>query len=367
MNFLSLNRRFSYLGFLLLVGLSLAVTSVAFSRTTDAEKDFAKMNVSLTDKFIIPRYRAFEASTSALSTKTTEYCVAPDTVKLGLIKHAFLETMITWQRIRVIRFGPIMKNARYARVQFWPDKRRTAIRQIRGALMKKDTNIINSGGLEGRSVALQNLSAFEYLFVTSPDNIFACRLMTAIASFQRNIAREVLLEWEKPRGYRDTILSAGKNNPTFGNNAAPATAFLNSIITLLDVIIRQKLEAPLGSDLYRASPRSAENWRTALSRKNIVANLNSIIEMFEAPDGFSDLLSKRKSKVMSDAIVRELHTVSRKVNTLPLPLPKAVLKAETRAQLEIIIQNLKDIRLLIRESVANTLGLTIGFNALDGD
>jgi predicted lipoprotein len=349
------------------LGLTLFALSVTHPCPVAVAANFSDMNLSLTDGFVIPGYQALAADLSALSVNTRHYCVAPHADKLKLLKHAYVKAMITWQHIRIIRVGPIMRNARDARVQFWPDKRGTAARQIRRALGNKDLKLLSPDGLTGKSVALQSLSAFEYLMSTSPSKPFSCGLMLAISEFQATLARDVLREWQQSGGFRDTILSAGKDNPIFVNNAAPAAAFLKSIAAMLDIVIRQKLEAPLGKDINHALPRSAESWRTEQSRRNISANLDALARMFEIPGGFSTALSNRKSKALADSIVRELRTVSQKISKLAMPLSQAVVNAETRPAVEQIIGDLKDIRILIRESVVNTLGLPIGFNSLDGD
>ena len=335
--------------------------------TSAAAAGYADLNASLTDGFVIPGYAELSAKMSALGVTTRRYCRAPDAAKLRVTRQAFEDAMIAWQHVRIVRFGPVMDNARDARIQFWPDKRGTAARQIRRALVAKDSTILDPGGLAGKSVALQSLSAFEYLLSTSPEKPYSCNLMTAIAAFQATIARDVLSEWQKSGGFRDILLSAGPGNPKFDTPAAPAAAFLKSIAVMLEIVIHQKLKEPLGADIEHASPKSAENWRTALSRRNISANLDAIAAIFDAPDGFSAAMSKRKSKALADAISGSLRTASKEIASLPLPLSEAVVDANTRPAVEKIVSNLEDIRILVRESVVNTLGLPIGFNSLDGD
>jgi predicted lipoprotein len=361
MNILCLNRKNFRRGIFLLILFS------PHSSPAYAEKYYENLNASISDSFVLPRYRALESANSALSVSVTQYCNAPNADNLTLIRKLFSESMTAWQQIRIIRFGPVMKDSRYTRIQFWPDKRGTAARQIRQALANEDPQILNKGGLIGKSVALQNLSTFEYLLTTTPNQAFTCELMAAIAAFQTRLAHEVVSDWEKPRGFRDTILSAGTGNPTFETIEAPATAFLKSVITLLDVVIRQKLQAPLGTDINRSFPKKSENWRTGLARRNLVANLNSIIEIFEISGGFSGLLAEKKDKFLAKTIVQKLRGASKTIDTLPLPLSEAVTTPKTRAELEAVIANLQDVRILIGEYVVNTLGLTIGFNALDGD
>lgn len=359
-------RKFRYRKYLY-IGLALLALPGSASHAAAAEIDFSDMNASLADRFVIPGYTGLSEKMSALSTVTRHYCAAPSDDNLQKTRRAYADAMTAWQHIRIIVFGPITENARAARIQFWPDKRGTAARQIRRAVVRQDQTLLRPGGLAGKSVALQSLSAYEHLLTTSPDKPFSCGLMEAISDFQTTIARALLQEWKSPDGFRDTVLSAGKGNRQFTNTASPAALYLKSIAVMLDIVIRQKLEAPLGKDINHASPRSAENWRTGMSRQNIATNLDAIAEMFETPSGFSAALSNKNGKALGDAIVRLLRNAAAKTRKLPLPLSDAVADSAVRPVVEEIAQDLKNIRILIRESVVNTLNLPIGFNSLDGD
>ena len=53
--------------------------------------------------------------------------------------------------------------------------------------------------------------------------------------------------------------------------------------------------------------------------------------------------------------------------SIPLPLAEAVEDAAARDQVQRLVDQIKQLRELIRGPVAATLGLSIGFNATDGD
>jgi predicted lipoprotein len=52
---------------------------------------------------------------------------------------------------------------------------------------------------------------------------------------------------------------------------------------------------------------------------------------------------------------------------IPLPLALAVEDPAARAQVLQLVDEIKQLRLLIRGPVVTTLGLSLGFNATDGD
>tara|TARA_R110002126_G_scaffold9930_14_gene44619 strand:- start:243 stop:1298 length:1056 start_codon:yes stop_codon:yes gene_type:complete len=349
-----------------LIALSL-LTLLALPHPAQATPDFEKLNSALTDSFVIPGYAKLAAKTTALSGVTKRHCAAPTPASLQDVKRGFADAMTAWQEIAIISFGPITENARAARVQFWPDKRGTAARQIRRVLLKKEKSLLAPGGLTGKSVALQNLTTFERLLTSAPDAPFPCGLMAAIAAFQADQARATLEDWRKPGGFRQSVVTAKQGNRHFTAATGPATAFLKSIATLLDIVIRYKLETPLGDSIGNAAPKSAETWRTGLSRRNIAANLDAIAALFTIPGGFTDRMAEQNSRALAEAIVRLLGDAAGRTRELNLPLSEAVTDADERKKVQEILRNLQDIRILIRESVVNTLNLPIGFNSLDGD
>ena len=223
------------------------------------------------------------------------------------------------------------------------------------------------GGLEGKSVALQGLITFEELLFGRSDDPYACKFAAAIARFQKGIADALVADWTGEDGFRETVRTAVEGNRRYRNAKEPATDLLKAASGSLDLIIQYKLERPLGESLADAYPQRAESWRSRQSTDNIVANLETIQAMFAVPGGFGDRMAKGGAGALGKGMVRTFEEAIEIAKAIPVPLSQAVADAEFRKQVEALLEKVRDLRILVRNPVADELGIVIGFNSLDGD
>jgi predicted lipoprotein len=342
-----------------------------------AEPSYETLNRALTDQVVIPAYQQMAAAMADLDAASGEFCAAPDAAALAGAKDAFGRAMDAWQRAQPIALGPVTWDGRAARIEFWPDKSGTAARQLRQALQDQDPALVAAGGLEGKSVALQNLATYERLLYERGDRIaaggagdedrYACALMAAIARFQAGLSAEILADWTAPDGYREAVLSAAAGNEHYAAADEPALELLKSISGALDLAIQVKLERPLGKFIDQARPKRAESWRSGRSLDDIAANLETVRQLYAVPGGFGDLLAAAGAGPLDIGLRKQFVQAVETARSIGLPLSQAVTDAAGRAQVDNLVEQLKRLRLLIAGSVADEIGLVIGFNALDGD
>jgi predicted lipoprotein len=343
-----------------------------------AQSDYEALNRALTDEVAVPAYARMAHAMTSLREATAALCTDPNADRLGKAKDAFHAAMNAWQRAQPINFGPVTDGGRTARIAFWPDKNGTAARQVRRALKDQDPALIADGGLDGKSVALQNLATYERLvfgggpgtssqMAPVPDDRYACALAAQIAAFQSRLAAEILEDWVKPEGFRDAILTAAAGNAHYTAAKQPATDFLKSLTGALDSIVQLKLERPLGKEVARARPQLAESWRSARSLDNILANLETARALYETPGAFGELLRASGAAALDDGLRRDFAATIAVARAVTVPLRVAVGEPAHREKLVELLERLKSLRLLIAGPVASEIGLVVGFNALDGD
>ena len=340
----------------------LAIAVLPASPAT-AEPDYGSLIRSLTDTTILPAYQRFNDGMASLATATEAYCVGPSPAKRLAVESAFVAGMDAWQTVQPIDFGPVTKDGRHSRIQFWPDKGGTAARHLRQALQKRDSALTEPGGLIGRSVALQNLAAYERLLFVALANgpqgaPYACALASSIARFQTDQAQSILDEWRGP--FRMTL-----NDPARAKDLA--TAMFKAIFTTLDRIIGQKLELPLGKAMAAAQPKRAESWRSGRSLANIAANLRMAALLYGAPDSFADRLAAGGSDALANGLRQTFNEQIKAVSDIGMPLFDAVTDPIARPKVEKLLADIKDLRILLSGPVDEELDMVIGFNAQDGD
>ncbi len=342
-----------------------------------AQPDYRLLNQSLTDGVVLPAYMGMANAMTDLVKTTQTFCTTPTSATLADAKGAYRTAMAAWQRAQPIAIGPVTLGGRVSRIQFWPDKRGTAARQIRRALKAQDPALVAAGGLRGRSVALQNLTAYERIIFDHGEKIastspaardrYACALALAIARFQATLAAQIRDDWTKPGGFRDKVMTAADGNENFADAKEASTQFLKSLVGGLDAVILVKLSRPLGKSLDGARPKRAESWRSRHSLDNIRANLKTAQALYESPGGFGDLLTANGAGPLDDGLRKSFKEAVALAQTIDRPLYDAVTDPVARKQVETLREQLKDLHLLIAGPVASEVGLVAGFNAMDGD
>jgi predicted lipoprotein len=290
---------------------------------------------------------------------------------------SFHAAMNAWQRAQAIGFGPVTKEGRTARFEFWPDTGGSTDRQIRRVLNERDPVLVADGGLTGKSVAVQNLATFERLLAENvsrlagagsagtPEDKYACAWMSEIARFQLRLATAVTDEWVN--GFAATVIGAEAGNAAYPDARAAATDYLKSLSAMIDIVIRQKLERPMDASVAKARASRAESWRTKRSLDNIVANLESARALFVTPGGFADLLAAAGSEALAAGMKGQFDHIIASAKGLGTPLEDALGEAAMRPKLEDLLRQLRALRVLIQGPLSTETELVIGFNALDGD
>ena len=106
----------------------------------------------------------------------------------------------------------------------------------------------------------------------------------------------------------------------------------------------------------------SEGWRSQNSLAAIAENIKASHELYQlafAPElGGNELHQK---------IENRFQAAEKKLGDINIPLLDAVSNKLERAEVESLHQELMQIRELLAKSLATQLGLSIGFNSLDGD
>ena len=337
---------------------------------------YALLNRALTEQVALPAVAALVPAMQNLAQASAEFCLDPPTGSHTRTIDAFHASMAAWQHAQPLVFGPLAKDNRQARFEFWPDSGGSTDRQIRRVLTERDPALVAEGGLAGKSVAIQNLATFERLLAdnvarlagagasATAEDKYACAWMSAIARFQAGLAQQVADEWTG--GFAAAVIGAESGNAVYADARAATSEYLKSLAGILDIVIRLKLERSMDATVAKARAARAESWRTKRSMDNIVANLETARALMATPGGFADLLAAAGSGPLARGMVGQLSAalaLARSVGSLEDALGDAAM----RPKLEELVRLLKSLRTLIQGPLSTETGLVLGFNALDGD
>lgn len=349
---------------------SLGFLSVlAFTANAHAESRWQSLNQMVVDQHILPRYQQLETDTQALAQATALFCTQHTRSAFEQLKATYHRAMDSWMAIQHIRLGPVEASLRYYRYQIWPDKHNTGTKHLQGLLKSEDRERLEPKQFAQSSVAVQGLTALErLLFPTASDSgqfgspeapSYRCELMLAITGNLAQMSSEIVTDWaagETP--YRTHVLTAGPENDDFASHEEVASQWLNSISTQLQVITEQKLFRPL--EQFRL--KRAESWRSRRSLQNILLNLLAIRELYAI--GLSPKLSEDP---LDNTIKKAFDQTIASVKALDIPLYDIKQDSPEAKKLEKILADARQLTALTSSELPQALGLSLGFNSLDGD
>ncbi len=344
--------------------------------------DRAALNRYLALDYAAPRYQALADATAALRGAATSYCGQPDDAGLATLRSAYDTAMDAWASAQPLRLGPVTFEKRLERLQFWPDKHNSGGKQFAQALQAMDPSTVAAVAAGEGTVALQGFPAFERLLfddkvtpgdTADPSGKFRCDLLAAIATNLAKIAADTAREWgDAGKGFAKSIIEPGPDDPYFGDDREATAAFLDGFMTLLQMVADQKLLRPLGDDAASAKPKLAESWRSGRSLRNIELNLRSLRAMYagDGKDHPGFLVAMRdtmEGNAFAAVIDAAFDRAIAAATSAGAPLEQAIADPAHRPAIEQLRAAVKDIQRLVSTHLPGPLGVSIGFNSLDGD
>jgi predicted lipoprotein len=311
----------------------------------------------IADEHILPAYQKLSEKALMLDKAAQQGC------DKNILQEKSKAAFVAWQGAQHIRFGPVQFLSREHRFAFWPDKRGIVGKQLR-KLKQNDELINDEFDITQKSVALQGFSVLERLLYDN-DNLDhkSCILIKAIASNLYNMSKGIVEDWTAGNDpYFKYFSVPGAKNLIYKNDTELANQILNSLFTQLELVIKQKIELPLGSDLDNARSKSAEAWRSGNALPAIHENLIASHELY---------VYAFYPELVDDPLQREIEAsfqeVFSSIDKIEMPLSIAVKDAGQRKQVEDLHKHVIKVKNLITRDLATKLELSVGFNSLDGD
>ncbi|WP_432697111.1 imelysin family protein [Marinobacterium sp. YM272] len=341
------------------------------SNATAADVSWADYNRETVQDDIIPAYGRFAQTTRTLDSATDTLCQSPDAAHLEQVRNAYRESMLAWQGISQVQFGPVQFLMRNYSIQYWPDRKSIGRRQLQSTLeMPADTRF-DADFFHEASVSIKGFPALESLLFS--DNALDklagdgidCRLSAAIATNLNSMAEGVYSDWQNSA---EEILSASSNDDDDeGVSDVPALSvdLMKSLVEPVELIRDTKLLAVLGRNAESTYPHRAESWLSEQSLANIRANLDAAYALYAGNSaGLKQLLEAQGHA----KIAQQIEADFKQLNAQLEPLGDSLVKA-----LESHYDELKTVAASLRaldDSLNNAmqvLGVQLGFNSRDGD
>lgn len=349
---------------------TLASAAPAAARNVEEDKSFLD---GLSKTHILPRIDALAAAGAALATRLDGFCAAPDAAGLERARDGFNGAMDAWMNAQHLRPGPLLLHLRNERIAFWPERRGIVARQL--GLLLGGTTPVTAESIAKQSAAVQGLTALERLLWdtdVSParftgDNARRCAVATAIGRNVAAVTEEVKAEWHEltPALVRGEATSVGQNATDAVGN------LYSSLVTAVQIVTDQKLLAPMGPGAADAKPAVAESLRSGRTMRNVTLNLQAMGAMVAGENGGPGFVSlipaTAEGKAAAGTATAAFADAAKAATAVPAPFERTISEAKPRAAADAALKAVKAARDVLTQKLPPLIGITLGFNELDGD
>ncbi len=336
--------------------------------------DYNNLAITAYDKHILPRYKKLSVSALQLENALKKLCNMPDKPAHEQVKSAYKKLLISWSGVEHLRFGPVTQEYRYERFAYWPDIKGRGLKNVRKVLFKKDTSVLSVDSLKRKSVALQGLTALEFLLYgkegeslqfKSDKSKFRCAYAHAIAGNLSMISEDIVVGWGDGRPYVDAFLRPAKGK-TYVTSKEVTLVLFQAYITGYARIRSLKILRPLGlPGKKRINARLAPYWRSGLTIDVLIANMDALKHMYLV-GGFSKLVAD-KEPMLKRSVEISIDNGIRVLSSINEPVTEIFSVKGKQSKYKFIASILGVMRSHTGSAILKAADLTIGFNADDGD
>lgn len=336
---------------------------------------------------ILPLHEKFLAESLRLSESASAFCAQHLRRRedLAALRNRWTGAMNGWEGIQSIQFGPITEDNQAWKVQFWPDRKNLIARKTEQFVNGDEA--VTLPALQEASVVIQGLSAMEYLLYDKPSEKLLtegdndpdlqsgrnyCNHLNAAASNVHQVADFLYHSWH-PSGdnYLGKWQSPGPDSLEYPDHNASIGALIETLVYGLERIKRDKLERALALQVEggKANPFLLEWWRSKQSREAILINLHSLQLLYSAGsgDGLDQLLQSRGADALSQKVTALFDRAISTTAGIEGSLSDNHSDPSNLAAINTLHQTLGELLAAFKREIPGTLGISLGFNANDGD
>lgn len=296
---------------------------------------------------ILPGYAAFADSTATLAT-VAENC------DIVTSQAAYQDAFDAWMGVSHITFGPLEDNALALAIAFWPDTRNLTEKTISQFIANEDPIAMSPDDFADVSVAAQGFFALERVLYDQPAfSDYTCALTHSIATVLARNAATLRNDWDK---HAVLMTSAGDTgNDRYQSDEDVTRATYTALFTGLSFLHEQRLGRPLGT-FDQPRPTRAEARRSGRSMRNITLHLTALRDLARA---MADNPTPKSDAAFEAALAQAA--------LIDDPSLEGVTDPLRRIRVEALQSRVYEIEQAVTTEIGDPLGISAGFNSMDGD
>ena len=308
------------------------------------------------DRHILPGFAALSEAAARLSETANADC-APDSAPLVA---SFRAAFDTWLAVSHLRFGPTETEDRGFALAFWPDPRSKTPKALARLIADADPVVADPGSFGTVSVAARGFYALERLLfdeaLTATDPGYTCTLVRAIAADIAVTSRNINADWVTR--HAPLMLAPGSADNPYGSTEDALRELFKALGTGLQFTSEMRLGRPLGT-FERPRPRRAEAWLSGRSLRHVALGLTALEDLA--------LILAAEHPAIAETFAVAFRSADAAADAIEDPVFALLARPQGRLKVEILQQRVDNIRDIARGALGPALGVSQGFNALDGD
>lgn len=324
--------------------------------------------VPVIETWLLPRYDTLVATTAAQEAAWTGFCKAPSAGGVAALRAAFTPAANAWTAVEFVTMGPVSLALRADRFNFFPDRRNVIQRGMADVLASTDEGRFEPERFGKSNAAAQGLPALERLLyepgaadalASGNEAAVRCTYGTAIAKNLATIAREVRTAWgDKTSGAFGAVVS-GKGDPIyFPDSAAVPGMILTDLSGAYQRVSDTRILPVLGNG--DPKPLLAEGWRAG--RSGAVVKV-----MVTSADALLQEIAKQLPSRTQWAVNKAATAADKAAADFPDDLGAAAEASGGAGKIQAALKAFKGAQITVYRPIAAYFGISLGFNALDGD
>lgn len=277
------------------------------------------------------------------------------------LRAAYHEAFDAWIAVSHLRLGPTEENNAAFALAYWPDPKGHTQKALGSLWRNRDAVVDNPATFGEVSIAARGFFALERLLFdetfADPADGYRCRLIAAVTKDISTLSNDIDKGWNET--FAAELISAG-NQTRYATHKEAVQALYSLFETGAEFTMTARLRRPIGSE-GKAKPKRAEAWRSDRSNRNLQLSLIALEIMFE------DVFAPQMPEQAAIIVRGEFYTIRRLADTLPAPIIDMVADPDDRRRVIHLAFAYEELLRRFDGLVRPSLGLSLTFNALDGD
>ncbi|RKF13798.1 peptidase M75 [Roseovarius spongiae] len=321
-----------------------------------AQEDRQEIVDDVVQNHVLPRFETLAAQAQNLAQTAQADCKADSPV----LRAAYGDAFDAWVAASHLRLGPTEVDDRAFALAFWPDSRGVTPRVLAGLIEEEDPIAFSPEDYADVSIAARGFYALEFLLYDERISSlgasgYRCALVRTVSGDIANLSAAILRGWRE--GYAETMTHPAPDG-AYRDTGEALKALFQTLTTGLEFTIDLRLGRPLGT-FDHPRPKRAEAWRSGRSARHVMLSLATLGDLAGRLAADAPALHMELDAAVARAAGR--------LADLDDPIFAGVSDPESRIRIEALQQMVIDIREMVRKDLGPDLGVSAGFNALDGD